>query len=224
MKHGSMNNGLNIENNIDPIKVVGLKSRCIAWFKLADLISRKEKEKALNLYKLISYSFDDKAYALQVEGDILWSLEDKGALERYTQAAYLYKKEKKILASAAVYEHLLTLEPENIDYLKSLIFLYIFASWPDMFEKNYSKFLYFIKKDLAESEVFFDFSKKIIDFYINTKKMEAEKFKEEYEVELEIASNFNWLFSSIANVLKDSKKHLDSVKKYCLDNDLNFNS
>lgn len=224
MKQHLMNNCSTDNIKIDYAKVDGSKSRCIAWFKLADLISRKEKEKALNLYKLISYSFADKAYALQVEGDILWSLEDNSALEIYTQAAYLYKKEKKILDSAAVYEHLLTLDPENSDYLKTLIFLYLFTSWKEKFEKNYSNLLYLTENGLIEPEAFVDFSKKIIDFYINTKKMDTEKFKEEYEVELIKASDLSWLFSSIKNILNENKEYLEFIQEYCLDNKLNFNS
>lgn len=224
MKHHSRKNFSAIDNKIDCANVDGSKSSCVAWFKLADLISRKEKEKALNLYRLISHSFDDKAYALQVEADILWSLEDNAALEKYTQAAYLYKKEKKLLSSAAVYEHLLTLEPENIDYLKSLILLYVFVSWQEKFEKNYLKLFELARKKILEQDDFFNFSKKVINFYVNTNKMDTDKFKEEYEIELEEASDLSWLLSSIKNVLKKNKEFFNFIKQYCLDNQLNFDS
>jgi hypothetical protein len=53
--------------NINVLEAANSKTACVAWFKLADLITRKEKEKALNLYRLLSHSFEDRAYALQVE-------------------------------------------------------------------------------------------------------------------------------------------------------------
>lgn len=113
----------------------------VAWFKLTELISRGEKEKALNLYRLLSHSFEERAYVLQLEGDILWAFEDRGAIERYKQAAFLYKKEQKIVASVAVYEHLLTLDPKNYEHLGNVLILYAQLRWPEKL-KHYFGFLF----------------------------------------------------------------------------------
>ena len=94
---------------------------CVAWFRLAELVSRGEREKALTLYRLLSYSFKNKAYALQVEGDLLWSMEDKRAINKYSQAAYLYEEDKDIVAAIGVFEHLLTLQPKSFKYSSSLL-------------------------------------------------------------------------------------------------------
>lgn len=201
------------------------KSRCVAWFKLAELVSRGEKEKALNLYRLISYSFSDKAYVLQVEGDILWSLEDNGALEKYRQAAYLYKKEKKLVSATAVYEHLLILEPVNFDYLKTLILLYVFLSWPEKFEDKYLKLLERLDKMVVDQVSAWDFTKKLIDFFVDSKKLNSQQFEHEYEVELKNSSEYKWMLKSLNSILKKKNSSLyDLAKKYCLDNKLNFNS
>jgi tetratricopeptide (TPR) repeat protein len=118
----------------------GAKNSSVAWFKLAELVSRGEKEKALNLYRLLSHSFEDPAYVLQLEGDILWAFEDADAVDKYAQAAFLYKKEKKITAAIAIYEHLLSLNPNCYDYIHHLIVLYARLDWPEKF-KDRLKFL-----------------------------------------------------------------------------------
>ncbi len=110
----------------------------VAWFKLAEFVSRGEKEKALNLYRLLSHSFNEKAYALQLEADVLWAFEDMEALERYRQAAFLYKKEQNIASAVAIYEHLLTLQPGSCENLVSLLEFYARLSWVDKFKDRLS--------------------------------------------------------------------------------------
>jgi tetratricopeptide (TPR) repeat protein len=97
----------------------------VAWYKLADLIARGEREKALNVYRLLAHSFDDKAYALQLEGDVLLALEDPRAKDKYYQAATLYKKEKRWVDAVALGEHLLAQHPE--DPLALLFAVYCYA-------------------------------------------------------------------------------------------------
>jgi len=124
----------------------------VAWFKLAELVSRGEKEKALNLFRLLSHSFEERAYSLQLEGDILWAFEDKDAVERYKQAAFLYKKEQKIMASIAVYEHLFTLEPRNYEFVSSLVKLYAQVNWPEKFKDRFKILLDLMESNEASRE------------------------------------------------------------------------
>ena len=63
----------------------GHKEKSLAWFKLADLIARGEREKALNVFRLLSHSLQDRAYSLQLEGDLLWYLDDKNFTEKYAR-------------------------------------------------------------------------------------------------------------------------------------------
>lgn len=97
----------------------------IAWFRLAEYVSRGEKERALGVYRLLSHSLDDVAFARQLEGDILWSFNDTGASDKYHEAAQLYKKDKRLLEAAGVYEHLVTLHPDSIIYTQHLIDVYV---------------------------------------------------------------------------------------------------
>lgn len=96
----------------------------IAWFKLADCIARGEKEKALGVYRLLSHSLDDKALACQLHADILLSFNDEQAEAMYKKAADLYKQQEHYLQAAAVYEHLVTLQPHNLFYRTVMIELY----------------------------------------------------------------------------------------------------
>jgi len=215
--------GINTDSAIP--KIEGEKSRCVAWFKLADLVSRKEKEKALNLYRLLSHSLEERAYALQVEGDILWSLEDNAAIEKYLQAAYLYKKEKKLTSSIAIYEHLLTLEPHNFSHLKTLALLYLFLSWPEKFEQRYEQLLLLLDSGVVEFGKVWDFTKQLIDLFVIPVKLNQPQIEKEFEIKVEELSENKWLLASLYLVLKNSHSSLyDLFEKYCLDNQLNFNS
>jgi len=97
----------------------------IAWFKLAECIARGEREKALGVYRLLSHSLEDPAFALQLEGDILWAFNDSsGAIARYRDAAQLYHKSSNYRHAAGLYEQLALLVPHNIQILTALVTIY----------------------------------------------------------------------------------------------------
>lgn len=106
------------------MKHVDSDTYSVAWFKLADCIARGEKERALGVFRLLSHSFDDSALACQLYGDILRSFNDAKAVEQYQQAAQLYRERKRWIEAAAVYEHIIQLEPRNYDVQRQLIELY----------------------------------------------------------------------------------------------------
>lgn len=98
----------------------------LAWFKLAECVSRGEKERALGVYRLLLYSVGDDALSTQLYADILLSFGDKiAAIEKYLEAIIIYKKENKIIEAIAVYEHLLFLQPNCYDYVAELCCLYL---------------------------------------------------------------------------------------------------
>ena len=96
----------------------------IAWFKLSEFIRRKQKERALGMYKLLMHSVEDPAFAKQVEADILYFFEEPKAIESYVEAAETYKKMGKLAQATAIYEHLIILEPKNTSFIKQLTNLY----------------------------------------------------------------------------------------------------
>lgn len=97
----------------------------VAWYKIAECVSRGEKERALGVYRLLSHSFNDTAVARQLEGDIYLSFADRDqAMSLYEQAGNLYKKDKRLLEAAAIYEHLVLLSPNTISFQRTIIELY----------------------------------------------------------------------------------------------------
>jgi len=97
----------------------------LAWFKLAECVSRGEKERALGVYRLLSHSVGSDALAKQLFGDLLLCFNEKErAIQQYKQAAETYKKRGKIIESIAIYEHLLTLNPHDEDDMFDLCALY----------------------------------------------------------------------------------------------------
>jgi len=96
----------------------------IAWFKLAEFVSRGEKERALGIYRLLVLSIDDPAFSSKLEGDILSSFKDNSAIEKYNKAAMLYQKDNRFIEAAAVYETLSAMQPDSLEYLNKLSALY----------------------------------------------------------------------------------------------------
>ncbi|NDD55768.1 hypothetical protein EBZ39_18205 [bacterium] len=117
------------------------KERSVAWFKLADLIARGEREKALSVFRLLSHSLADKAYVLQIEGDILWYMDDTASIEKYRQAATLYQKEKRWINAIALQEHVLAMRPDSFEPLATLLLLYALVDWQEKFLDRFNALL-----------------------------------------------------------------------------------
>lgn len=97
----------------------------IAWFKLAECVSRGEKERAFGVYRLLSHSIENHAFACQLQGDLYFSFDDiEGAIAKYYDAAHLYEADERFLEAAAVYENLLTFKPNTERYRERIIALY----------------------------------------------------------------------------------------------------
>lgn len=105
------------------MKLLSSGAHNIAWFKLAEFVSRGEKERALSVYKLLMHSIADQAFAYQLEGDILLAFDDNAAIDRYHLAANVYKKNGNYQKAIAVYEHV-ALHKNDIRVLEALIDIY----------------------------------------------------------------------------------------------------
>jgi hypothetical protein len=95
--------------------------RNVAWFTLAECVSRGEKERALGVYRLLSHSLDDSAVIAQLEGDLLWAFNDTTALEKYYVAATRYQHDGRYREALTVLEHSRTLLPTSRYCLERLI-------------------------------------------------------------------------------------------------------
>lgn len=96
----------------------------IAWFKLAECVAKGEKEKAFGVYRLLMHSFDDQAYAYQLEGDLLGAFQDQRAIEKYTHAAQLYIQNNRFKEAAMLYNDLITMVPDEKHFVIRLIDVY----------------------------------------------------------------------------------------------------
>lgn len=79
----------------------------IAWFRLAEFVKRREKERALSLYRLLSHSVQDRAVATQLQGDLLRAFEDERAYEAYYDALCLYEASARIQQALVLGEHII---------------------------------------------------------------------------------------------------------------------
>jgi tetratricopeptide (TPR) repeat protein len=97
----------------------------IAWFKLAECVSRGERERALGVYRLLAHSIGNPAFENQLEGDLYLSFQDiQAAITKYQEAVRLYCQSGRLLEAAAVLEHLVTLQPHTHTHHQQLIELY----------------------------------------------------------------------------------------------------
>ena len=104
----------------------------IAWFKLAECVAKGEKEKAFGVYRLLMHSFDDKAYAHQLEGDLLHAFQDDRAVEKYVQAAQLYVQNNRFKEAVLVYKDLVLVAADEQYYVTRLVELYKKHPNPDL--------------------------------------------------------------------------------------------
>ncbi len=75
----------------------------IAWFALAEFVQRKEKERALAVYRLLAHSLaHDVAVAAQLEGDLLQAFNDVRAADAYMRAFEVFEKEGRSVHAASI--------------------------------------------------------------------------------------------------------------------------
>ena len=96
----------------------------IGWFKLAEFVARKERERAFGIYRLLVHSLEDDAFITQLEGDLLRAFNDDKASVVYQKAAQLYEARGDLIQAAALYEHCHTMHQKNSFYLKELVRIY----------------------------------------------------------------------------------------------------
>ncbi len=106
------------------MKVEMGEKQSIAWFKLAEFVSRGEKERALSLLRLLTHSFHDKAYSKKLAAEILASFDDELAFAEYVQAALLYRAQGDLIEAVWIYEFLTVMQPEAAEYFEKVITLF----------------------------------------------------------------------------------------------------
>jgi len=92
----------------------------IAWFKLADVIMRGEKERVLTIYRLLIHSLSNEPLKVQLEAEILRIFDDRNALFYYVKAAQMYRKNNELAQAIFLYKIIIALAPENYEHRASL--------------------------------------------------------------------------------------------------------
>lgn len=105
----------------------------VAWFKLAECVAKGEKEKAFGVYRLLMHSLEDKAYAHQLEGDLLGAFQDERALEKYEHAAQMYVCNHRYKEAIALYEELALMNADNARSIHCLLELYSKYKKPEQY-------------------------------------------------------------------------------------------
>jgi hypothetical protein len=83
------------------------KKSCIAWFKLAEFVDRKEKEKAIMLYNLLSKSLNNNSFSLSLLGTIYKCFDDNDEAKKKLYLALEFEQELSLENKIAIKEHLL---------------------------------------------------------------------------------------------------------------------
>lgn len=132
------------------MKTLVSESYNIAWFKLADFVTRGEKERALNLLRLLMHSINNPALTLQLEGDILLAFDDQAAFLRYQNAALLFKKLHKFQEAIGICQHALMFkQDENI--IQTMLETYILMNNSKGVEYSFGKLtILFIAKNQTD--------------------------------------------------------------------------
>jgi tetratricopeptide (TPR) repeat protein len=135
----------------------------VAWFKIAECVSRGEKERALGVYRLLSHSFNDDALSKQLEADIYLSCNEIAhALSLYKQSIELYEKSQRFFEAAALAEHFILLQPHDLPMRKNLLGYYFALD-------NYKKVHYYFQQLNSENhaeEIIIRSLEKALDFFL----------------------------------------------------------
>jgi len=81
----------------------------VAWFKLAEFVARREKERAIAVYRLLVHALSDEAYSLQLGGDLMSAFDDaERARDFYREAARHYMATLRFFQAGCIYEKLIS--------------------------------------------------------------------------------------------------------------------
>jgi tetratricopeptide (TPR) repeat protein len=83
------------------------KNSCIAWFKLAEFVDRKEKEKAIILYNLLSKSLNNNSFSLSLLGTIYKCFDDPDEAKKKLYLALELDEEISLENKIAIKEYLI---------------------------------------------------------------------------------------------------------------------
>lgn len=103
------------------MKQFPVEKSSVAWFRLAECLKRKERERAFMLYRLLIHSYEDQAFLKKLEGDMWIEFDIVRACECYCEAARLYTVQKEYYEAFLMYKQLIALDENNQEYQEFLV-------------------------------------------------------------------------------------------------------
>ena len=97
------------------------KKSCIAWFKLAEFVDRKEKEKALVYYRLLSKSINNEAFTHCLFGTIYKIFDEPEEAKKKLYSALELFEDLNLEAKIAIREFLIiNYNNHQIEFIEAL--------------------------------------------------------------------------------------------------------
>lgn len=97
------------------------KTSEMSWFRLAEAITKNEREKAFFTYRLLSHSLPSDAFKYHIVGDMHYAFnETSSALYSYQKAFYLYYEKKEIHLTYSMIIKILAISSDITDYINLL--------------------------------------------------------------------------------------------------------
>jgi hypothetical protein len=98
------------------------KKSCIAWFKLAEFVDRKEKEKALVFYRLLSQSINNESFTRSLLGTIYKSFDEPEEAKKKLYLALEMFEELNLDAKIGIREFLIiNYNNHQIEFIEALV-------------------------------------------------------------------------------------------------------
>ena len=136
-------------------------NQCISWFKLSEFIERKEKEKALILYKLLANSLNNSGFNNYLFAEIHNYFEEFDIIKTNLIEAINYYQNKNIEISISIREEIIKSNPNilNTEYFNQV------QALANDYTKYYNKNTKLIKKrlDFLQKKINYKDKKNIIN-------------------------------------------------------------
>lgn len=203
------------------MKQISSEKSSVAWFRLAECLKRKERERAFLLYRLLMHSFDDNAFLKKLEGDMWIDFDEQEATVCYIASAHHYKQRHEYYEAYLMYKKLCDIHPQSLMYVDLLLEVIDHTPFKNDKSLYYAqklsllcvKYSFILAHDaFQEYKVFFSLVQKN-DFYQEfVKNAIATEYPDSTTIEMYLKASLEYLVTTHQNnSLQQFLKHLESL-------------
>lgn len=129
----------------------------VAWFKLAECLKRKERERAFLLYRLLMHSFEDNAFLKKLEGDMWLDFDTQEAIGCYLASALYYRNRNDYYEAYLIYKKVCEIDSQATHYIDLLLQIIDHTSFKNERSVYYARKLAILcnKKSFIQAHEFF---------------------------------------------------------------------